>query len=557
MLPDIEIARQTQLLPIAEVAARLGIGPEHLEYYGLAKAKIAQEFCQSLENAPASGKLILVSGINPTPAGEGKTTTTIGLGDALNRIGKRATICLREPSLGPCFGMKGGATGGGYAQVAPMEDINLHFTGDIHAVTTAHNLLAAALDNHLHHGNTRCIDPHRLVWNRVLDMNDRALRKVSIGVGDTARSFPRQSGFDITVASEVMAILCLSESPDDLKARLSRIVVGQTHSGQSVCASDLAVHGAMAVLLKDAYKPNLAQTLEGNPALIHGGPFANIAHGCNSITATSLALRLSEYTVTEAGFGADLGAEKFLNIKCRQSGLAPDLVVLVATVRALKYHGGVSLKRIAQPNVRAVEKGIANLEKHIENIRGFGLPVMVAINVFAADTDAEIQCIRDKCAALGVEAVPADHHARGSAGAEDLARIAAQVIENNASDFKLLYPNDMRLWDKVRTIAQKIYGADDIRGDEMLRDKCRQLEDEGYGHLPICIAKTQYSFSTNPNLKGRPRGFDVPVRDIKVSAGAGFVVVLTGDILTMPGLPKKPSAEAIDFDDAGNIKGLF
>ncbi len=557
MLPDIEIARQTQLLPIAEVAARLGIGPEHLEYYGLAKAKIAQEFCQSLENAPASGKLILVSGINPTPAGEGKTTTTIGLGDALNRIGKRATICLREPSLGPCFGMKGGATGGGYAQVAPMEDINLHFTGDIHAVTTAHNLLAAALDNHLHHGNTRCIDPHRLVWNRVLDMNDRALRKVSIGVGDTARSFPRQSGFDITVASEVMAILCLSESPDDLKARLSRIVVGQTHSGQSVCASDLAVHGAMAVLLKDAYKPNLAQTLEGNPALIHGGPFANIAHGCNSITATSLALRLSEYTVTEAGFGADLGAEKFLNIKCRQSGLAPDLVVLVATVRALKYHGGVSLKRIAQPNVRAVEKGIANLEKHIENIRGFGLPVMVAINVFAADTDAEIQCIRDKCAVLGVEAVPADHHARGSAGAEDLARTAAQVIENNASDFKLLYPNDMRLWDKVRTIAQKIYGADDIRGDEMLRDKCRQLEDEGYGHLPICIAKTQYSFSTNPNLKGRPRGFDVPVRDIKVSAGAGFVVVLTGDILTMPGLPKKPSAEAIDFDDAGNIKGLF
>ncbi len=557
MLPDIEIARQTQLLPIAEVATRLGIGPEHLEYYGLAKAKIAQEFCQSLENAPASGKLILVSGINPTPAGEGKTTTTIGLGDALNRIGKRATICLREPSLGPCFGLKGGATGGGYAQVAPMEDINLHFTGDIHAVTTAHNLLAAALDNHLHHGNTRCIDPHRLVWNRVLDMNDRALRKVSIGVGDTARSFPRQSGFDITVASEVMAILCLSESPDDLKARLSRIVVGQTHSGQSVCASDLAVHGAMAVLLKDAYKPNLAQTLEGNPALIHGGPFANIAHGCNSITATSLALRLSEYTVTEAGFGADLGAEKFLNIKCRQSGLAPDLVVLVATVRALKYHGGVSLKRIAQPNVRAVEKGIANLEKHIENIRGFGLPVMVAINVFAADTDAEIQCIRDKCAALGVEAVPADHHARGSSGAEDLARTAAQVIENNASDFKLLYPNDMRLWDKVRTIAQKIYGADDIRGDEMLRDKCRQLEDEGYGHLPICIAKTQYSFSTNPNLKGRPRGFDVPVRDIKVSAGAGFVVVLTGDIMTMPGLPKKPSAEAIDFDDAGNIKGLF
>ena len=557
MLPDIELARQTQLRPIDEIAAKLEIGPEHLEHYGRVKAKISQEFCQSLENAPDTGKLILVSGINPTPAGEGKTTTTIGLGDALNRIGKRATICLREPSLGPCFGMKGGATGGGYAQVAPMEDINLHFTGDIHAVSTAHNLLAAALDNHLHYGNIRRIDPRRIVWNRVLDMNDRALRQVSIGVGDTARSFPRQSSFDIAVASEVMAILCLSESPDDLKDRLSRIVVAQNRSRQSVRAADLAVHGAMAVLLKDACKPNLAQTLEGNPALIHGGPFANIAHGCNSITATRLALRLSEYTVTEAGFGADLGAEKFLNIKCRQSGLSPDLVVLVATVRALKSHGGVSLKRIARPNVTAVEKGVENLEKHIENIRGFGLPVVVAINVFATDTDAEIQCIRDRCAALGVEAVPADHHASGSAGAEDLARTAAQVIENNASDFKLLYPNDMKLWDKVRTVAQKIYGADDIRGDETLRDKFSQLEDEGYGHLPICIAKTQYSFSTDPNLKGRPSGFDVPVRDIKVSAGAGFVVVLTGDIMTMPGLPKKPSAEAIDFDDDGNIKGLF
>ena len=556
MLPDIEIARQTELLPIDEIAAKLGIDTEHLEHYGRVKAKISQDYCQSLAGND-TGKLILVSAINPTPAGEGKTTTTIGLGDALNRIGKRATVCLREPSLGPCFGMKGGGAGGGHAQVAPMEDINLHFTGDIHAVSTAHNLLAAALDNYIHHGNARRIDPRRIAWNRVIDMNDRALRGIVIGLGGTANSFPRESGFDIAVASEVMAILCLSESLAELRERLGKIVVAQTRSRETIRAEDLNVHGAMAVLLKDACKPNLVQTLEGNPALVHGGPFANIAHGCNSITATRLAMRLSEYTVTEAGFGADLGAEKFCNIKCRQTGLKPDLVVLVATVRALKFHGGTSLKKIAEPDVAAIERGVENLKKHIENIRRFGLPAVVAVNAFATDTDAEIDCIREKCAHLGVEIVAASHHAHGGAGAEDLARTVVQVAENTHSDFQPLYPDDMKLWDKVRTVAQEIYGADDIMGDKLLRGKFKRLEDEGYGHLPVCIAKTQYSFSTDPGLKGRPRGFDVPVRDVKVSAGAGFVVVVTGDIMTMPGLPKTPSAESIDFDDEGQITGLF
>ncbi len=556
MLPDIEIARQTDLLPIDEVATKLGIDNEHLEHYGRTKAKISQDYCQSLAGNDI-GKLILVSAINPTPAGEGKTTTTIGLGDALNRIGKRTTVCLREPSLGPCFGMKGGGAGGGHAQIAPMEDINLHFTGDIHAVSTAHNLLAAALDNYIHHGNARGIDPRRITWNRVIDMNDRALRGIVVGLGGTANSLPRESGFDIAVASEVMAILCLSESLSELKERLGKIVVAQTRSRETVRAADLNVHGAMAVLLKDACKPNLVQTLEGNPALVHGGPFANIAHGCNSITATRLAMRLSEYTVTEAGFGADLGVEKFCNIKCRQTGLDPDLVVLVATVRALKYHGGTSLKKIAGPDVTAVEKGIENLKKHIENIRRFGLPAVVAVNTFASDTESEIECIRDKCADLGVEIVPASHHAHGGAGAEDLARTVVSVTENTQSVFKPLYPDDMKLWDKVRTVAQEIYGADDIIGDKLLRGKFRRLEEEGYGHLPVCMAKTQYSLSTDPSLKGRPRGFDVPVRDVKVSAGAGFVVVSTGDIMTMPGLPKTPSAESIDFDDQGQITGLF
>jgi formate--tetrahydrofolate ligase len=556
LLPDIEIARQTDLLPIDAIAAKLGIDSEHLEHYGRVKAKISQDYCQSLAGND-TGKLILVSAINPTPAGEGKTTTTIGLGDALNRIGKRATVCLREPSLGPCFGMKGGGTGGGHAQIAPMEDINLHFTGDIHAVSTAHNLLAAALDNYIHHGNARGIDLRRIAWNRVIDMNDRALRGIVVGLGGTANSFPRESGFDIAVASEVMAILCLSESLGELKERLGKIVVAQTRSRETVRAEDLNVHGAMAALLKDACKPNLVQTLEGNPALVHGGPFANIAHGCNSITATRLAMRLSEYTVTEAGFGADLGAEKFCNIKCRQTGLDPDLVVLVATVRALKFHGGISLKKIAEANVTAVEKGVDNLKKHIENIRRFGLPAVVAVNTFASDTEAEIECIRDKCADLGVEIVAASHHAHGGAGAEDLARTVVSVAENTQSVLKPLYPDDMKLWDKVRTVAQEIYGADDIIGDKLLRGKFRRLEEQGYGHLPVCIAKTQYSLSTDPSLKGRPRGFDVPVRDVKVSAGAGFVVVSTGDIMTMPGLPKTPSAESIDIDDQGQITGLF
>jgi formate--tetrahydrofolate ligase len=556
LLPDIEIARQTDLLPIDAIAAKLGIDSEHLEHYGRVKAKISQDYCQSLAGND-TGKLILVSAINPTPAGEGKTTTTIGLGDALNRIGKRATVCLREPSLGPCFGMKGGGAGGGHAQIAPMEDINLHFTGDIHAVSTAHNLLAAALDNYIHHGNARGIDLRRIAWNRVIDMNDRALRGIVVGLGGTANSFPRESGFDIAVASEVMAILCLSESLGELKERLGKIVVAQTRSRETVRAEDLNVHGAMAALLKDACKPNLVQTLEGNPALVHGGPFANIAHGCNSITATRLAMRLSEYTVTEAGFGADLGAEKFCNIKCRQTGLDPDLVVLVATVRALKFHGGISLKKIAEANVTAVEKGVDNLKKHIENIRRFGLPAVVAVNTFASDTEAEIECIRDKCADLGVEIVAASHHAHGGAGAEDLARTVVSVAENTQSVFKPLYPDDMKLWDKVRTVAQEIYGADDIIGDKLLRGKFRRLEEQGYGHLPVCIAKTQYSLSTDPSLKGRPRGFNVPVRDVKISAGAGFVVVSTGDIMTMPGLPKTPSAESIDIDDQGQITGLF
>ncbi len=556
MLPDIVIARQTDLLPIDAVAAKLGIDSEHLEHYGCAKAKISQDYCHSLTDNH-TGKLVLVSAINPTPAGEGKTTTTIGLGDALNRIGKRATVCLREPSLGPCFGMKGGGAGGGHAQIAPMEDINMHFTGDIHAVSTAHNLLAAALDNYIHHGNARGIDLRRIAWNRVIDMNDRALRGIVVGLGGTANSLPRESGFDIAAASEVMAILCLSESLGELKERLGKIVVAQTRSRETVRAEDLNVHGAMAAMLKDACKPNLVQTLEGNPALVHGGPFANIAHGCNSITATRLAMRLSEYTVTEAGFGADLGAEKFCNIKCRQTGLDPDLVVLVATVRALKFHGGTSLKKIAEANVTAVEKGVDNLKKHIENIRRFGLPAVVAVNTFASDTEAEIECIRDKVADLGVEIVPASHHAHGGAGAEDLARTVVEIAENTQSVFKPLYPDDMKLWDKVRTVAQEIYGADDIMGDTLLRGKFRRLEEEGYGHLPVCMAKTQYSLSTDPGLKGRPRGFNVPVRDVKVSAGAGFVVVSTGDIMTMPGLPKTPSAESIDIDDQGQITGLF
>ncbi len=554
--PDIEIARRAKMLPIEEVAAKLGIDHCDLDHYGRYKAKVAQDIPQRLADRPA-GKLVLVTAITPTPAGEGKTTTSIGLTDALNRIGKRATVCLREPSMGPCFGMKGGAAGGGYSQVVPMEDINLHFTGDFHAIGAAHNLLAAIVDNHLHQGNALRLDMRRIAWKRVVDMNDRALRNVIVGLGGVNNAVPRESGFDITVASEVMAAFCLSESLLELKEKLGRMIVGYTRQNEPVTAADLKVHGAMTALLKDALRPNLVQTLENNPAFIHGGPFANIAHGCNSVLATKLAMRLSDYTVTEAGFGADLGAEKFFNIKCRKAGLKPDAVVVVATVRALKMHGGVPLKELQRPNVEAIDKGVENLKKHIENIHRFGLPAVVAVNHFAADTPEEIQFIKDKLAYLSVKIVCADHWARGGEGAIPLAQAVVEVAENTKTDFSLLYPDSCTLWQKVGIICREIYGATDVLADKKLREKFQHLQDAGFGHLPICMAKTQYSLSTDPGLVGRPKRFDVPLRDVMVAAGAGFVVVLTGDILTMPGLPKTPSAEAIDINDRGEIVGLF
>ncbi len=556
MQPDIEIARETDLLPVEEVGQKLGIDCQHLVHYGPDKAKISLDFCAQTRGGK-KGKLILVSAINPTPAGEGKTTTSIGLADGLNRIGRRAVLCLREPSLGPCFGMKGGATGGGYAQIAPMEDINLHFTGDIHAVSTANNLLAAALDNHLHHGNALSIDPRRVLWRRALDMNDRALRQTVVGLGGTSSSVPRETGFDIAVASEVMAILCLSESTAELKERLGRVVIAQTYAGQPVCAADLNVHGAMAVLLKDAIKPNLVQTLEGNPALVHGGPFANIAHGCSSVVATRLGISLADYAITEAGFGADLGAEKFFDIKCRQAGLEPDAAVLVTTVRALKFHGGKARKALSKEDPAALEKGAANLAKHVENIRRYGLPVVVAINAFSSDSQAEWETLQRICDDLGVRVALSEHWARGGAGAEALAEAVVETAETQPSSFQPLYPDEMPLWEKIRTVAQNIYGADDISGDARLRKQIAQLEQQGYGHLPVCLAKTQYSLSSDPLLRGRPQGFEVPVREVRLSAGAGFIVVLTGDMVTMPGLPRVPAAEAIDLDDNGQIKGLF
>jgi formate--tetrahydrofolate ligase len=556
-LSDIEIARAAKIQPIEKIAAKLHIPENELERYGKYKAKISLDYFHSLDNAK-TGKLILVTAINPTPAGEGKTTCTVGLGDALNRIGKRTAICLREPSLGPCFGVKGGAAGGGYAQVVPMEDINLHFTGDFHAIGAAHNLLAALLDNHLTQGNALDIDVNRIVWRRVVDMNDRALREIVLGLGGHANGIPRESGYDITVASEVMAIFCLSESLKELRERLGKIVVAYTRSKKPVTAADLKAHGAMTVLLKDALQPNLVQTLEGNPAFVHGGPFANIAHGCNSVLATKLGLRLADYTVTEAGFGADLGAEKFLDIKCRKAGLQPSAVVIVATVRALKMHGGVAKADLGKPDPAAVEKGIANLEKHIENIRLYNLPVVVAINHFTADTDAEVAVIENHCRQLGVQAIKADHWARGGAGAENLARAVVELTEKPAaSKFQFLYTDEMSLWNKVRAIAQNIYGADNIMADAKVRQKFKDFEAAGHGHLPVCIAKTQYSLSTDPSLLGRPKNFDVPIRDVKLSAGAGFVVVLLGEIMTMPGLPKVPSAEIIDINDKGEIVGLF
>ncbi len=556
MQPDIEIAREADLLPIEDVGQRLGIDRQHLVHYGRDKAKISMEFCAEARGKK-EGKLVLVSAINPTPAGEGKTTTSIGLADGLNRIGQRAVLCLREPSLGPCFGMKGGATGGGYAQVAPMEDINLHFTGDIHAVSTANNLLAAALDNHLHHGNALSIDPRRVLWRRALDMNDRSLRQTVIGLGGTGSSIPRETGFDIAVASEVMAILCLSESTAELKERLGRMVVAQTRERKPVYAADLNVHGAMAVLLKDALKPNLVQTLEGTPALVHGGPFANIAHGCSSVMATRLGMSLADYAITEAGFGADLGAEKFFDIKCRQAGLEPDVAVLVATVRALKFHGGKARKALSKEDPEAVQKGAANLAKHVENIRRYGVPVIVAINAFSGDSQAEWEVLQRACDDLGVRVALSEHWARGGAGAQALAEAVVETAETQAGQFQVLYPDEMPLWEKIRTVAQKIYGADDIAGDSRLRKQIAQLEEQGYGRLPVCLAKTQYSLSADPLLRGRPQGFEVPVREVRLSAGAGFIVVLTGDIVTMPGLPRVPAAEAIDLDENGQIEGLF
>ena len=554
--PDLEIARCAKMQPIGQIASKLGIDDADLEHYGKNKAKVSLDLFHRLEGRPY-GKLVLVTAITPTPAGEGKTTTSIGLSDALNRIGKQSTVCLREPSMGPCFGMKGGAAGGGYAQVVPMEDINLHFTGDMHAIGSAHNLLSAMLDNHLHHTNDLRIDPRRVVWNRVMDMNDRALRKIVVGLGGVNNSISREDSFDITVASEVMAIFCLSESLDELKQRLGRIIVGYTRKKEAITAAHLKAHGAMTVLLKNALNPNLVQTLENNPAIIHGGPFANIAHGCNTVIATKLAMRLSQYTVTEAGFGADLGAEKFLNIKCRKAGISPDVVVVVATVRALKMHGGVDLKELTKPNVDALDKGVENLKKHIENIHRFGLPVVVAINSFTSDTPEEIKFIQDKCAYLSVKIVPANHWACGGEGAMDLARAVVDVAESTKKDFSLLYPNTCTLWEKVGIICREIYGATDVLADKSLRDKFHALQNAGFGEFPICMAKTQYSLSTDPGLKGRPRKFDVPLRDCRVSAGAGFLVVLTGDIMTMPGLPKIPAAETIDVDPNGQVVGLF
>ncbi len=555
-LSDFDIANSTPTLPIEQVAEKRGISAAQLECFGRDKAKIPLDVLHGFADR-SNGKLILVTAISPTPAGEGKTTTSIGLVDGLNRIGKQATACLREPSLGPCFGMKGGATGGGHAQIVPAEEINLHFTGDLHAISAANNLLAAMIDNHLHFGNAFRLDTRRITWNRAIDLNDRTLRKIVSGLGGSANGVPRESGFDITVASEIMAVLCLSNSIFELKERLSKMIVGFTSEGTPVTAGDLRCHGAMAALLKNALKPNLVQTLEGNPAFVHGGPFANIAHGCNSVLATKLSMKLSEYTVTEAGFGADLGAEKFLDIKCRQAGLKPNAAVVVATIRALKFHGGVDLKELKHPNLAAVEAGFANLRRHIENMQLFGLPVVVAVNMFPTDTDEEIRLVVDQCAKLGVKATKAEHWARGGEGAEELARLVVEAAENDGERFQLLYPDEMPLLEKVDTIARKIYGADGIHADSKIREKFEHIDRLGFSRFPICVAKTQYSFSTDPALRNVPTGFAIPIRDVKVSAGAGFVVVLTGEIMTMPGLPKVPAAERIDVDEHGRIVGLF
>ena len=552
---DIEIAREANTKPIQEIGAKLGIPGDELIPYGHDKAKVSAKFIADQAGNP-DGKLILVTAINPTPAGEGKTTTTVGLGDGLNAIGKRAAICIREASLGPCFGMKGGAAGGGYAQVVPMEDMNLHFTGDFHAITSAHNLLSAMIDNHIHWGNKLEIDSRRVVWKRVLDMNDRALRDIVISLGGVPNGFPRQDGFDITVASEVMAILCLANDRVDLQERLGNIIIGYTRNRTPVTCRELNADGAMAVLLKDAIQPNLVQTLENNPAFVHGGPFANIAHGCNSVVATKTALKVADYVVTEAGFGADLGAEKFLNIKCRKAGLAPAAIVIVATIRALKMNGGVAKKELNSENVQAVKDGCCNLGRHIENIKSFGVPAVVAINHFTGDTDAEIAACKEYVASLGSEAILCKHWADGSAGTLELATRVAEICDSGEADFQTLYPDHMSLIEKITTVAKKIYRADEVVADQKIRNQLHQWEDAGFGNLPVCMAKTQYSFSADPNLGGAPVGHSLPIREVRLSAGAGFVVVVCGAIMTMPGLPRVPSAESILLNEDGLIEGL-
>ena len=556
MPSDIEIARGATLKPIQEIGEKLGVANEELIPFGHDKAKISMGCVEAAKQQP-QGRLILVTAMSPTPAGEGKTTTSVGLTDGLNRIGKKALACLREPSLGPCFGMKGGAAGGGYAQVVPMEEINLHFTGDFHAIGTAHNLLSAMIDNHIYWHNEMKFDSRRVVWRRVVDMNDRALRQITASLGGVTNGFPRESGFDITVASEVMAIFCLAENLEDLHNRLGAIIVGYTRERAPICAQDLSADGSMAVLLKDALRPNLVQTLENNPALIHGGPFANIAHGCNSVIATKTGLGLADYVVTEAGFGADLGAEKFFNIKCRKSELQPDAVVIVATIRALKYHGGIARDKLSQPNVQAVEKGLENLAKHVRNVGQFGVPVVVGINGFESDVEEELNCVRSFCATLGIEAISCTHWADGGVGTEELAHKVAEIADSGQAQFRTLYEDNLTLWEKVRTIARSLYGAEDIIADKRVRQQFSQLEEDGFGQLPVCMAKTQYSFSTDPALLGAPQGHMVPIREVRLAAGAGFIVAICGDIMTMPGLPRVPAANSIRIGDDGQVEGLF
>ena len=555
-MSDIEIARAAEKKPIFEIGNVLGIPSAELVPFGHDKAKVSQNFINSVQDRK-DGKLILVTAINPTPAGEGKTTTTVGLGDGLNRIGKKAMICIREASLGPNFGMKGGAAGGGYAQIVPMEDMNLHFTGDFHAITSAHSLLSAMIDNHIYWGNELEIDTRRVVWRRVVDMNDRALRQITASLGGVANGFPREAGFDITVASEVMAILCLANDLTDLQKRLGDMIVAYRRDRSPVFCRDIKADGAMTVLLKDAIQPNLLQTLENNPAFVHGGPFANIAHGCNSVIATKTALKLADYVVTEAGFGADLGAEKFLNIKCRKAGLAPSAIVLVATVRAMKMNGGVAKNDLNNENVDAVKSGCPNLGRHIENLKSFGVPVVVAVNHFVKDTDAEVQAVQDYCAEMGTEAIVSKHWADGSAGSENLAKRVAEVADADEANFSPIYPDDMSLEDKIQNICKNIYRADEAVMDKKILDQLKDWEEQGYGHLPVCMAKTQYSFSTDPNLRGAPTGHVIPVREVRISAGAGFIVAVCGEIMTMPGLPRHPAAETICINENGEIDGLF